>query len=268
MTRLGLRAQLGLLVKDRPRTGLALSKIALRPTYLIVADRIEREIMEGRLRPGDRLPTETALAEDLGVNRSTMREGLRLMEQAGLVERRSGRRLYVAVPGAARLGVPVCRALLLSSVTFEELYQLMLALEPRAALLAAERIDAAALGALDDNLARTEAAAARGDAVTAHDVEFHGLVAQAMGNPAWIVAREPAASLLYPASDPMMRRLPQATGRLIDAHRAIIAALREGNGKSAETWMRRHIEDFKRGYAMAGFSFDQRVTAPHEARAP
>lgn len=247
---------------------LCLDRIEPRPTYLVVAERIEREIMEGRLRPGDRLPTETALAEELGVNRSTMREGLRLLEQTGLVERRSGRRLFAAVPGTARLGVPVSRALLLNRVTFEDLFQLMLALEPRGARLAAVRIDADALAALDDNLARTEAAAAKGASVTALDVEFHGLVASPMGNPAWDVAREPAASLLYPAADPMMRRLPHATDRLIVAHRAITEALRTADGDGAETWMRRHIEDFKRGYALAGFAFDQRVTATPEGRAP
>lgn len=247
---------------------LSLDRIELRPTYLVVADRIEREIMEGRLRPGDRLPTETALAEELGVNRSTMREGLRLLEQTGLVERRSGRRLFAAVPGTVRLGVPVSRALLLNRVTFEDLFQLMLALEPQGARLAAARIDGAALAALDDNLARTEAAAAVGASVTVLDVEFHGLVAGAMGNPAWDVAREPAARLLYPTADPMMRRLPRATERLIVAHRAITEALREGDGDGAEAWMRRHIEDFKRGYALAGFAFDQRVTAAPEGRAP
>ena len=263
-----LRAQIDQIQEDRDGEGLTLDRIEMRPTYLVVADRIEREIMEGRLRPGDRLPTETALAEDLGVNRSTMREGLRILEQTGLVERRSGRRLYAASPGAARLGAPVSRALLLYRVTFEELYQLMHALEPRAALLAADCIDDAALDALEDNLTRTEAAAARGESITALDVEFHGLVAGAMGNPAWTVARLPAANLLYPASDPMMRRLPQAAGRLIAAHRKILDALRARDGKTAETWMRRHIEDFKRGYAMAGFSFDQRVTRAPEARAP
>ncbi len=263
-----MRAELGRIEQEDDGAGLGLARIEMRPTYLVVADRIEREIMEGRLRPGDRLPAETALAEELGVNRSTMREGLRLLEQTGLVERRSGRRLYAAVPGAARLGAPVSRALLLNRVTFEELYQLMHALEPRAALLAAGRIDAAALAAIADNVARTEAAGARGVSITALDVEFHGLVSEAVGNPAWTVARLPAASLLYPASDPMMRRLPQAAGRLIGAHRAILNALRAGDGPAGEIWMRRHIEDFKRGYALAGFSFDQRVTQAQEDRAP
>ncbi len=77
-----------------PRFG----KLAVAPAYRVVFETIEREILAGRLAPGTRLPSETALAEQFGVNRSTAREGLRLLEQTGLVDRRAGRRLHAAVP--------------------------------------------------------------------------------------------------------------------------------------------------------------------------
>lgn len=74
------------------------ARLGHAPAYRVVFETIERAILQGRLRPDDRLPAETALAEQLGVNRSTTREGLRLLEQSGLVQRRGGRRLFAAVP--------------------------------------------------------------------------------------------------------------------------------------------------------------------------
>jgi DNA-binding FadR family transcriptional regulator len=223
----------------------------------VVADTIEREIMEGRLQPGDRLPSETALAEQMGVNRSTAREGLRLLEQTGLVERKSGRRLHAAIPGHAELSTRASRALLLQRVTFMDLYHLLMALEPAAAAHAAQAIEKADLSSLERNVAETRARVEQGLNITELDLEFHEIISTAVGNPAWLMAREPAAKLLFPAADPMMNSVPQAPRRLVQAHGLIVDALREGDAETAELWMRKHIVDFKRGYELAGLSVDK-----------
>lgn len=54
----------------------------LAPGHRIMFETIEREILDGRLRPDDRLPSETALADRPGVHRLTTCEGLRLLEEA------------------------------------------------------------------------------------------------------------------------------------------------------------------------------------------
>ncbi|MEQ8604197.1 MAG: FCD domain-containing protein [Marivibrio sp.] len=255
------RAALG----ERPRKageeGMSLRKLAVAPTYRVVAETIEREIMEGRLKPGDRLPSETALADQLGVNRSTAREGLRLLEQTGLVERKSGRRLHAAVPGHQELSSRASRALLLQQVTFIDLHQLLMVLEPSAAALAARAIEETDLRHLEDNVERTEEAVARGESVTQLDLEFHDIIGAAVGNPAWLMAREPAANLMFPAADPMMNALPQAPKRLVDAHREILNGLKRRDADHAELWMRKHIVDFKRGYELAKLEMDQPVRA-------
>lgn len=241
--------------------GIALDPLKISPTYRIVADTIEQAIMDGRMQPGSQLPSETALSAQLGINRSTAREGLRLLEQSGLVARRASRRLHVAVPGYEELSTRAGRALLLRKVSFAQLHRLLMVLEPEAAAQAATAISDKDLAALEANVTATGAAVAAGESVTALDIEFHDILGRATGNPAWIVAREPAARLLYPASDPMMRALPQAAARLLAAHRAVFEAVRTGDASAAEAWMRRHIEDFRRGYELAGFDFDRAVQA-------
>ncbi|WP_235830268.1 FadR/GntR family transcriptional regulator [Algihabitans albus] len=247
------------------------AKLKVAPAYRVVFETIEEEILSGRLRPGDRLPSETALAGQLGVNRSTAREGLRLLEQTGLVRREGGRRLFAAVPRQEELSSRASRALVLQQVTFRELWEVLMVTEPGAAALAAERIGAEQIRALEDNLARTVEAVELGRSFTQLDIEFHGMVTEATGNPAWILAREPAALLLFPAADLMMPQLPQSGHRLVEAHSRVLAALKSGEARVAEDWMRKHIVDFRRGYEMAGISIDVPVdregALPETARA-
>jgi len=67
-----------------------------RPLYVQVHDRLLALIREGRLQPGDRLPSETQLADQLGISRATLREALRLLEEEGVIVRRQGLGTFVA----------------------------------------------------------------------------------------------------------------------------------------------------------------------------
>ncbi len=145
-----------------------------------------------------------------------------------------------------------------------ELWRLLMTLEPAAASLTAESaaegaIDGAQIAALEDNLARTRDAVERGSGVAELDKEFHGIIAKATGNRALMLAREPAVGLLFPAVETLMPRLPQAGLRLIAAHTRILEALKAGNAPEAETWMRKHIADFKRGYDLLQLDLDAPV---------
>lgn len=247
----GIQARFGAEDGDAP-----FERLNVAPAYRIVFETIERAIIDGRLRPGDRLPPETSLSDQLGVNRSTTREGLRLLEQSGLVRRRGGRRLYAAVPRQDELATRASRALNLQQVTFRELWQLLMTLEPAAAEMACETITPDEIAALEDNLARTREVVAAGESFADLDREFHTMIATATRNRAWLLAYEPAAMLLFPADELMMPRLPQAGRRLIVAHGRILEALRAGSSGVAREWMHKHIIDFRRGYELAGIDID------------
>jgi DNA-binding FadR family transcriptional regulator len=237
----------------------SLSRIRTVPSYQEVFNVIEAEILARRLQPGDLIPTETELAETLGVNRSTVREGIRLLEQTGLVRREAGRRLYVSIPKHVELAERMSRAMALQQISFREYWEVQMVLEPLSASLAASRVGAATLAALEANVLATEAAQRAGETLVELDVEFHALIAEAGGNRALTLAREPIGLLVYPTVAPMMRRLKQAGPRLAAAHRAIFAAIRDRDGRTAETWMRRHIVDFRRGYELASLDMEKPV---------
>src|SRR5690242_15518255 len=71
-----------------------------RPGYETIATKISELIGASGLRPGDRLPTEQALSEQLGVSRTMVREAVKLLSAAGVVRARRGSGLFV--DGAAR----------------------------------------------------------------------------------------------------------------------------------------------------------------------
>ncbi|MEO1193224.1 MAG: FCD domain-containing protein [Pseudomonadota bacterium] len=237
--------------------------LAQAPAYKRLCHAIEAEIMGGRLQPGELLPTESALAEAFALNRSTVREGIRLLEQSGLVERSSGRRLTVARPSTEDLGARFSQALVLHAVTFQELWQTVAALEPAAAAYAAEARQPEDIQALTENLAASREAAGQGEAarLAELDVAFHAAVAKAAHNRALLLAREAVGGLFYPAFALVVTRLDTAADRLLTAHQAVADAIVAGDAAEARRWMDRHIADFHRGFCRVGLDPHAPITA-------
>ena len=237
-------------------------RLSPQPAYRRVSTAIEDKILRRALRPGDALPTESELARQFGVNRSTVREALRRLESSGLVDRANGgKRLLVIRPGSAETVSRVSRALALEEVTFIELWEAMLAIAPRTAALAAERGRDAGAARLDDVVARVEAGR-NADAIVAVVVEFFGAVAELSGNRVLVMSAQPLTRLLSPSLRRMIDRVPQAQARIVVAERCIAEAVRRGRSAEAETWMTRHVQDFRRGYELAGMALDTRVAVP------
>jgi GntR family transcriptional regulator, transcriptional repressor for pyruvate dehydrogenase complex len=225
------------------------------PVYRLVYDSIQRQILSGQLRNGDLLPTETRLAEQFGVNRSSVREGIRILEQSGFVERKAGKRLQVALPHFVDVASGVSRAMRLHKVTFRELWEGSLAIEPVVTRYAAERITSDEIAELRRNIEQMEKASSVGRVVEL-DIDFHNLLAQAARNRALILAREPISLLFMPAGRAILPKL-KTQQRIIDAHHAILAAIERRDIAEAESWMSRHIQDFRRGYERTGLDMDR-----------
>jgi DNA-binding FadR family transcriptional regulator len=219
------------------------------PAYRQVANAIERKIVGRALRTGDALPTETDLARQFGVNRSTVREAIRELESQGLIGRERGaKRLKVTRPEPRHVSTGVSRALALHDVTFEELWEAMMALEPAAAGYAASRCTGAQLQALSRAAARFRRAAGDTPAAVAAVVEFFTAVAKASGNQVLSLSQAPLNLLLAPALTQIIDRLPQARGRIQAAQDHITAAIKRRDHDAAQSWMDKHIRDFKRGF--------------------
>jgi GntR family transcriptional repressor for pyruvate dehydrogenase complex len=239
------------------------SRIERAPAYRLVYDAIEREILAGRLRVGDPLPAEIQLADQFGVNRSTVREGIRLLEQSGLVERDGGKRPRISVPRYLELASSASRALTLHSVTFRELWEASMVLEPAIAERAAHHVDQKGLAELSDNLAAMEAEVISIEGGTPADVmafvgldrAYHEILAKIAGNRVLALAHEPVISLFIPTGQAILPRL-KTYRRVLDAHRYIYECLRTQDHAGARTWMYKHMDDFRRAYELTSLSLD------------
>jgi GntR family transcriptional regulator, transcriptional repressor for pyruvate dehydrogenase complex len=232
------------------------SRIDSTPAYRQVAEAIERDIVAGKLRAGDALGTEAELVKQFGVNRSTVREGIRLLEQGGLVRRDSSRRLWVGLPHYDRLASRASRALVLHQVTFRELYEAALPLQIATIEAAIGHATPELLERLEDNIRRTEAVLGDPERVAALDSEFHSAIGAASGNRVLQLAREPSEMLVLPTTELVLRHVKEGAGRLVHAHRMYVDALRRRDKEAGRLWARRHLNDWRRGFERAGHDLD------------
>lgn len=233
-----------------------------QPAFRACAAEIKRRILAGEINPGDALPSELKLAEELGVNRSTVREAIRVLEQNGFVNRETGRKkLFAAVPQSDDISQRLKTVMVMENVTFGELWEAMYALEPTAAQAAALRRSDEDIEALERNLAVTRESLSDSKRLTELDIEFHMLVARATSNRALVAARTPIAELFYPPFLAVMSRL-NAAERLLFAHEQIVEAIREKDAPKARAWMEKHILDFRRGYELANLDMEKPAKLP------
>ena len=236
-----------------------------QPAYRQIANVIEERIVARSLRTGDPLPSETDLARQFGVNRSTIREAIRELETHGLLGRvRGEKRLRVTRPEPRRVSSGVSRALALHDVTFMELWEAMMAIEPVAAQYAAARRTPAQLQALVRAGARFKREVADTAAAVSAVVDFFTAVAAASGNRVLAISQAPVNLLLAPALTRMIDRVPQARARIHDAQGNITEAIKLRRSEQARTWMEKHIRDFRRGHELE--SIEARAGAKANAK--
>jgi DNA-binding FadR family transcriptional regulator len=240
--------------------GIRFEQILIEPAYRKVAAAIGERIVSRSLREGERLPPETELARQFGVNRSTIREALRELESSGLVKRRPGSKLMsVSRPQHDVVAEGVSRALVMHDVTFLEVWSALTILEPPIA-------EAAARARTPEDLTATAAAAqqfADLNADTAQAVhqaaEFFRCVGRATHNQVLVLAQEPLLQLLEPSLQVMIDKVAQARSRITTAQKRILEALEAKDAEGALTWMARHIRDFRKGYELAGIDPATRI---------
>jgi DNA-binding FadR family transcriptional regulator len=232
--------------------------IKIARAYEQLAGLLRERITSGDLRVGDRLPSESALAEQAGVSRSTVREALRILEQGGLVERASPRIMVVADrsedPGFRELR----KALRQHNVTFHHLHEAMMTLDPELTRFAAIRADRSDLNELNEALATQEKHLDHMAEWSRLDVEFHSMLAEISANPALVIAREPISQLLMPALYRFMDTRDMAE-HATKYHRRIVEEIEVRDPDTAAAVMRRHINDWRTAWERRGLDLHQEI---------
>ncbi|WP_344596490.1 FadR/GntR family transcriptional regulator [Streptomyces violaceusniger] len=197
-------------------------------------------LAEGRWRPGERLPNEVALAAELGVGRSSVREAVRLLAHDGLVEVRHGSGTYAARPPAPAGDGDMRR--LLRRARLREVYEVRRALEVEAARLAAGRIRPEDIGRLRDHLAlREERAGGDPSAFVDADLAFHRTVVELSGNAVLLGLFTSVLPVLREALVEMVSHEP-ALPDVSCAHADLLDGLARGDADAAIAATVSHLE--------------------------
>lgn len=211
--------------------------------YASIVSSIRDDLFQRRLAPGDRLPSEEALAERFGVSRSVVREALRVLELQGLVAVRHGYGggAFVTEVSTSPVSAALETVLRLELVEPGELHEARLLMEPTIARSAAARIQAEDLDQLAQNLRRSQRALEAGEDGFEHSLAFHDLIAAA--------SRNPVFGLVMQALTAALTRLgirytadPSVSRRVLEEHHAIFESLRSGDPDRAADLMADHLE--------------------------
>ena len=247
--------------------GLPLKTVEPTRLYRQIAGQIARLIDDGEFPAGSRLPPERALAQLLGVSRTSVREAIIALEIAGRVEVRVGTGIFVRqgsdAPGRTdrkpsstaegRAADPLPDG---GASPFDLLAARAL-IEGEVAALAARRVRSGDLAALNATIDEMRALAGDADFAgrDAADRAFHVLLAEASGNDALpaVVASlwDQRCGELWTCTERHFHT-PALRAKTIDDHAAIVAALAARDPVAARAAMQRHLarvaREFQRGF--------------------
>lgn len=213
-----------------------------------LTDRIERLMVERKLAAGDRLPPERALAAELGVSRSRLREAIQQLVSRGLVSSRRGGGTFVTVAAAAhslekafKPLVPLVRA---EAAYWRDVMEIRKSLDTDAAYHAALRATEADRQRLRAALKAMAEAGSDPASQARADAAFHMAIAEASQN---VVLRQVVAGLSellqQSIADSLLRlyRQPGIAGALERQHGLIAEAILNGRAAEARQAVADHL---------------------------
>ena len=165
-----------------------------------IAAQIRRELAQGRLKIGNRLPSERALSEQFGVSRNTVREALRSLEHAGLLRLQKGATGGAFITEAT--GDVITAGLMdmyhVGTIQPAQLTEARIWLESVVVREACARAKPADIAQLRENIRQAEDAVAKDDFLRRTDVniEFHRILARMTGNPVIVIIMDGLLTVL------------------------------------------------------------------------
>ncbi len=214
-----------------------------------IVDQIRNAIFEGRLKPGDKLPSERELVQRFEVSKATLREALRSLEVLGFLEIRKG-----VSGGAIVTEVDMTTArnsftnfLLFKNLSLKDLSEVRLLLEPYIAEKATLAITEDDLSGLDRLIKDSEYAIKNDTAFESRkiEIEFHRIIASITGNPILMFILDFVENLLIDTKE-ILKPGKEFSGKVLRAHKRIYKGLLDRNVKKVHEEMVRHIREVEK----------------------
>src|SRR6266436_2318102 len=233
-----------------PPTPLKFQPIHVRRTFEEICERIREQLALGVLKPGDKLPPERDLAQQLGVSRNVLREALRSLEMAGVLRLQKGVKggAFIQEGDTSRMNDVMRDMLSLGTISLRELSEARIQVLDLAVRLACERARQTDFQALEANIARTETATREGRLLDRVECsrEFYKLLALATGNKVIAMIMDSVTEIHMRFVYAKVASSGAATPRLAEKRRRFLSALCARDVSAATRLMRGHLEAVQR----------------------
>ena len=215
-----------------------------RPKKLsgVVIDKIIASLASGLRKPGDRLPSIEALAQQYSVGRTSVREALMALELVGVVEIRHGDGTFIR-EGASRFCLkPLSWSALLDQAKIASLAETRRCMESELAAMAAQRATPEEIVEIERQLLKMEAVCRQPDEYIRVDPQFHLAVWRAARNEVMFHMLTSIIDLLRTVISTAVSNAPDSIAVGLQAHREIFEAIAARDVEAARFSMRRHLD--------------------------
>lgn len=217
---------------------------------------ITRHIRQNDLMPGDRLPSEASLSNELNVSRTVVREAFRSLAAMKIIELATGKRATVSPIDHGAMSLIIEHGVHTDQINVQQIYDVRRTIETRIVTLAAiRRSDAEAAEILA--VARgMRASAQHPESLMEYDLAFHAALAKASKNPVFALivgAFQGISRQTWPIGW-KSRTTDEARDTMISTHEHIADAIVAGDPQKAVAMMAVHFDDSVRALLLAGLS--------------
>ena len=209
-----------------------------------IVENIERSILERKLVPGQKLPTEQELCAMFSVSRTAVREALRMLSAKGLVtiKKRSGIFVNDMTSTEAVSGLGLYLELKFEKDYILHVFNIRQAIEPHICRWAAANRSTANIWEMEKNLLKMQDCPPEDrEAESLLDQEFHQMVAAASKNPVVPLVLQPVFSLMPRIRAMVYTHIPNCVSAALEYHRRILDAIKQRDEEGAFREMQIHI---------------------------
>lgn len=229
---------------------ITLKPAETKKASVVIYEQIQDMITSGELKPGDKLPSERKMMEMTQRSRPTIREALRMLENADLIRTVPGGGAVVKELGSKSVEKPLENMLMLNQISGRELLEFRELNEVAIARWAAERRTDEDLAQMEECLHDAQKHLSNADQYLQMDVKFHSLIAKAahnrMAEIVETVIHQMVCNLLlaaYNNKDESHRK--KMFKSIAASHEEIYLAIKDGDLEKAQESMRRHLGQFE-----------------------
>lgn len=213
-------------------------------TYTQVVDYFRERILAGELRPGDKLPPEREVAEELGVSRNSVREAIKVLDMTGVISSQQGSGNYITCDFDKSIAQTMTMMFAMHRVDYSMISQVRYTLERQAFSLACDRATEEQIEEIEQLIAELDAS--DDERVRARkDKEIHYKISKASGNVLIADILEACSGVIDTFVVDMRAKImrnERDKERLNNSHRELVQALREGDREKGFKALDHHFE--------------------------